>query len=210
MKKLIISCLILMLLVGCGKKEEKDFSKGVFEGIKYEETTEVTTNIKIEMEDQSIGIILLELYPDIAPITVENFQNLVSDKFFDGTIFHRVIKDFMIQAGISATGKDSENIEGEFLANGIDNHLKHERGVISMARGGDQTSGFNTASSQFFIMHKASPGLDRQYAAFGKVIAGMDAVDKIANTLVDDPNSMAPKPLTDQVVKSIRFIKIIE
>ena len=206
MKKLIVICLTLLLIVGCGKEEEKPvyFTEGELEGVKYKETAEVTTNIKIQMEDTSIGIILLELYPDIAPITVENFQKLISEKFFDGTKFHRVVKNFMIQGGISSTDVEAENIKGEFLSNGVDNYLKHERGIISMARGGSMDS----ASSQFFIMHKANSGLDRDYAAFGKVIAGMDTVDKIANTPVDNPNSDFPIPLTDQIVKSIRFVNI--
>lgn len=128
--------------------------------------------------------IKVELYPDKAPITVENFLKLVGEGFYDGLIFHRVIKDFMIQGGDptgTGMGGSSEKIKGEFLMNGVPNSLSHERGVISMARAQNP----NSASSQFFIVHKNSTFLDGQYAAFGKVTEGMDAVDEIAETDTD-------------------------
>lgn len=128
--------------------------------------------------------IKLELCPDKAPITVENFLKLVGEGFYDGLIFHRVIKDFMIQGGDptgTGMGGAKDKIKGEFLMNGVPNSISHERGVISMARAQNP----NSASSQFFIVHKNSPFLDGQYAAFGKVVEGMEAVDEIANADTD-------------------------
>ena len=122
-----------------------------------------------------------ELYPDKAPNTVNNFVSLVSSKYYDGLIFHRVIKNFMIQGGCpqgTGTGGPGYGIKGEFSGNGVQNDLKHDRGVLSMARSMQPDS----AGSQFFIMHKNSPHLDGQYAAFGKVIEGLEEVDAIANT----------------------------
>ena len=156
-------------------------------------------NIEIEMEDG--GIMSAELYPDIAPITVENFVKLINENFFDGLIFHRVIKDFMIQGGGYGTDgniKKTDSIKGEFDSNGVNNPLKHTRGVLSMAR----TMFPNSASSQFFIMHKDAPHLDGQYAAFGKVIEGMDVVDRIAETKTD----YSDKPVKDMFIKTIRLV----
>lgn len=156
-------------------------------------------NIEIEMEDG--GVMRAELYPDIAPITVENFVKLINENFFDGLIFHRVIKDFMIQGGGYGTDgniKKTDSIKGEFDSNGVNNPLKHTRGVLSMAR----TMFPNSASSQFFIMHKDAPHLDGQYAAFGKVIEGMDVVDRIAETKTD----YSDKPVKDMVIKTIRLV----
>lgn len=156
-------------------------------------------NIEIEMEDG--GIMSAELYPDIAAITVENFVKLINENFFDGLIFHRVIKDFMIQGGGYGTDgniKKTDSIKGEFDSNGVNNPLKHTRGVLSMAR----TMFPNSASSQFFIMHKDAPHLDGQYAAFGKVIEGMDVVDRIAETKTD----YSDKPVKDMVIKTIRLV----
>ena len=133
--------------------------------------------IVIEMENgQKIEI---ELYPDVAPETVKNFENLTREGFYDGLTFHRVIPGFMIQGGDplgNGMGGADKQIKGEFSLNGHENPLKHTRGVISMARSYDP----NSASSQFFIMHKDAPHLDGSYAAFGKVISGMEAVDEIA------------------------------
>ena len=148
------------------------------------------------------GVIKAELYPNIAPITVANFLNLIEEKFFDGLIFHRVISGFMIQGGgydAEMNHKEAESIKGEFTANGVRNELKHTRGVLSMAR----TSFPNSASSQFFIMHQDAPHLDGQYAAFGKVTEGMDIVDSIANT----KTNFTDAPLVPQVIESIRFVK---
>jgi peptidyl-prolyl cis-trans isomerase B (cyclophilin B) len=133
--------------------------------------------VVIEMENG--GIIEIELYPEHAPKTVANFEKLVKDGFYDGLIFHRVIRGFMIQGGDpqgTGMGGAKEKIVGEFRANGHNNTLKHTRGVISMARAFDP----NSASSQFFIMHADAPHLDGQYAAFGMVVSGMETVDEIA------------------------------
>ena len=140
----------------------------------------------------------IELYPEAAPITVENFLKLVGQKFYDGLIFHRVIPEFMIQGGDpqgTGMGGAKEKIKGEFLANGVNNPIKHTRGVISMAR----SQMPNSASSQFFIMHKDAPHLDGQYAAFGKVVEGIEAVDKIASVKTD----FSDRPLEPQIIKSI-------
>lgn len=155
--------------------------------------------VNIELENGKN--IKIELYPEVAPITVANFEKLVKEGFYDGLIFHRVIKDFMIQGGDpegTGMGGAKEKIKGEFRANGVKNDLKHTRGVISMAR----SMMPNSASSQFFIMHKDAPHLDGQYAAFGKVVEGMDAVDEIAETEVN----FNDRPLVDQVMKKVTII----
>ncbi|MBQ8624409.1 MAG: peptidylprolyl isomerase [Oscillospiraceae bacterium] len=152
--------------------------------------------ITIEMENGKK--IKLELYPEAAPITVANFERLVKEKFYDGLIFHRVISGFMIQGGDpqgTGMGGSKERIKGEFLANGVVNNIKHVRGVISMAR----TSAPNSASSQFFIMHKDAPYLDGQYAAFGKVVEGIEVVDEIASVETNDYDM----PLVPQRIKTI-------
>lgn len=142
------------------------------------------TNPIVTFEMESGDEIKLELFPEIAPNTVKNFISLVNHDFYDGLIFHRVIKNFMIQGGDpegTGMGGPGYAIKGEFSQNGFRNDLKHDRGVISMARSFMPDS----AGSQFFIMHKDSPHLDGQYAGFGKVIEGMDVVDKIAETKTD-------------------------
>ena len=155
----------------------------------------------VVIEMQNGKTIEIELYPDKAPITVKNFEGLVKGGFYDGLIFHRVIEGFMIQGGCpygnGMCGADN-TIKGEFMANGVQNDLKHTRGVISMARSQDMDS----ASSQFFIMHDDAPHLDGQYAAFGKVVGGMEVVDEIAST----PTDYMDKPLTEQKIKRI-YIK---
>ncbi len=145
--------------------------------------------------------IKLELYPEKAPETVKNFEKLVNDKFYDGLIFHRVIRGFMIQGGCpqgTGMGGPGWQIKGEFSANGFNNDLKHDRGVISMARAMDP----NSAGSQFFIMHQKAPHLDGQYAAFGKVVEGMDVVDEIAETETD----FRDRPRRPQVMKTVRIV----
>lgn len=140
----------------------------------------------------------LELYPEKAPITVANFEKLVEEKFYDGLTFHRVISGFMIQGGCpkgDGTGGPKEKIKGEFSANGVPNDLKHTRGVLSMARAMDP----NSAGSQFFIMHKDAPHLDGQYAAFGKVVEGIETVDEIAACETD----YSDKPVKPVVIKKI-------
>lgn len=152
--------------------------------------------VTITMDDNSI--IKLELYPEIAPNTVNNFISLVNKGYYDGLTFHRVIRGFMIQGGCpqgTGTGGPGYQIRGEFSGNGVKNELKHAKGVISMARAQDP----NSAGSQFFIMHQDSPHLDGQYAAFGKVIEGLDVVDYIANTATD----FMDKPKSKVVMKSL-------
>ena len=140
-----------------------------------------------------------ELYPDIAPISVNNFISLINKNFYDGLIFHRVIRGFMIQGGDpegTGCGGPGYSIKGEFSANGVKNNLKHTEGVLSMAR----SMAPDSAGSQFFIMHKTSPHLDGSYAAFGKVIEGMEVVNKIAETATD----YYDRPLEDQKLKSVK------
>jgi peptidyl-prolyl cis-trans isomerase B (cyclophilin B) len=155
--------------------------------------------VKIEMENGKE--ILIELYPEKAPITVANFEKLVKQGFYDGLIFHRVIKGFMIQGGDpegTGMGGSDEKIKGEFARNGVNNDLKHTRGVISMAR----SMMPNSASSQFFIMHEDAPHLDGDYAAFGKVVKGIEVVDEIADVQVD----FNDKPLEPQVMEKVTLV----
>ena len=143
-------------------------------------------------------VIKAELYPETAPTSVNNFISLIQKNFYDGLIFHRVIKGFMIQGGDpegTGMGGPGYSIRGEFAQNGFPNDLKHTEGVLSMARSMHPDS----AGSQFFLMHKTSPHLDGQYAAFGKVIEGMDAVNKIAETATD----YSDRPLENQVMKCV-------
>ena len=152
--------------------------------------------VTIEMENGDI--IKAELYPEVAPNTVNNFISLVKSKFYDGVIFHRVIRGFMIQGGDPqgiGIGGPGYSIKGEFAMNGVKNDLKHTRGVLSMAR----SMAPNSAGSQFFIMHEDAPHLDGQYAAFGKVIEGMDAVDKIAKCMTGRND----KPIHRQAMKKV-------
>ena len=150
--------------------------------------------ITIQMKDG--GVMKAELYPEIAPITVKNFVDLAAKGFYNGLIFHRVIPGFMIQGGDpqgTGMGGPGYTIKGEFSANGVRNDLKHTRGVLSMARAMDPDS----AGSQFFIMHENSPHLDGQYAAFGKIIEGIEVVDKIASVKTDYND----RPYEDQVIE---------
>ncbi len=143
-------------------------------------------------------VIKAELYPDVAPISVNNFISLINQNFYDGLIFHRVIRGFMIQGGDpegTGCGGPGYSIKGEFSANGVENNLKHTEGVLSMAR----SMAPDSAGSQFFIMHKNAPHLDGSYAAFGKVIEGMDVVNKIAETATD----YSDRPLEEQKLKSV-------
>ena len=157
--------------------------------------------IRITMKDG--GVIDLELDKKAAPVTVENFEKLVKDKFYDGLIFHRIIPGFMIQGGDpegTGMGGPGWHIKGEFAANGWDNPIAHKRGVISMARAQDP----NSAGSQFFIMHGDANYLDGQYAAFGKVVRGIEVVDKIAAARTNRWNN---RPYEDQVIDTIRIVE---
>lgn len=152
--------------------------------------------VVIEMENGKK--IKLELYPEFAPITVDNFEKLVKDGFYDGLIFHRVIEGFMIQGGCpegTGMGGPGHHIKGEFASNGVKNDLKHTRGVISMARSMMKDS----AGSQFFIMHMDAPHLDGDYAAFGKVVEGIEVVDEIATT----KTSFGDRPVNEQKMKKV-------
>jgi peptidyl-prolyl cis-trans isomerase B (cyclophilin B) len=152
----------------------------------------------IEIDVESYGVITLELYKEHAPKTVENFLSLVEKGFYNGLTFHRIIKGFMIQGGCplgSGTGGPGHQIEGEFSSNGFNNPILHEKGVISMAR----SQSPNSAGSQFFIMHQASKHLDGQYAAFGKVIEGLDIIDHIASV----QTGFQDKPVVPVKIKSI-------
>lgn len=166
-----------------------------------------TKQIKVEMNITDYGKIVLELYRDNAPITVDNFVKLVNEKFYNGLTFHRIINNFMVQGGDplkNGTGGSKNTIKGEFSSNGVNNKISHKRGVISMARSQDM----NSASSQFFIMHKDNTSLDGNYAAFGKVISGIEVVDKIEETLssLGDENGLIP--VDKQPV--IEYIKVIK
>ena len=158
------------------------------------ENTNPIVTITMEDGSQIVG----ELYPEVAPETVKNFVSLIQKGFYDGLTFHRVIKGFMIQGGCpegTGTGGPGYHIKGEFAANGFQNDLKHSRGVFSMARAMDP----NSAGSQFFIMHQAAPHLDGQYAAFGKVIEGLETVDYIAST----KTNFMDQPTTSVVMKTV-------
>lgn len=155
-------------------------------------------NPEITITMENGDVIRAELYPEIAPNTVKNFISLVNKGFYDGLIFHRVIEGFMIQGGCpqgTSMGGPGYSIKGEFSQNGFQNDLKHTEGVLSMAR----SMMPNSAGSQFFIMHKTSPHLDGAYAAFGKVVEGMDVVNKIAETRTD----YSDRPLKEQKIKSM-------
>lgn len=200
-------CLAASLLVfsfsGCGEKTN-------------------TEPVKIQITLENGEVMKGELYPDVAPISVENFVNLIEDDFFDGLIFHRVIPGFMIQGGGydesfydgNFNSKEADTIKGEFSSNGVTNNLKHTRGVLSMAR----SNAANSASSQFFIMHEDSEYLDGQYAAFGKITEGLEVVDEIANVETIDvdgtvevdgenyENTMNDVPKEPIVIQSIDII----
>lgn len=192
---------IVMILTGCGtaKDSEKTERNTTKESQKTENyASEVKENPVVTITMNNDEKIVIELEPTVAPNTVANFISLVNEGFYDGLIFHRVIPDFMIQGGDplgNGTGGPDYSIDGEFSSNGFDNNMKHERGVISMARSNDP----NSAGSQFFIMVKEAPHLDGDYAAFGKVIEGMETVDAI----VAAERDATDKPLEDQQMKKV-------
>ena len=195
MKKKIFLFVLIMaacfMITGCEDEEENKM---------------VTGKVNAEIVVENYGTIELELDADTAPITVNNFVKLVNNKFYDGLTFHRIIEGFMIQGGDplgNGTGGSSERIRGEFANNGVENNISHTRGVISMARSSDP----NSASSQFFIVHKDSTFLDGNYAAFGHVTSGMEVVDKIAESAkVEDDNGTVLKE-NQPTIKSIRIKK---
>ena len=209
----LAASLIALSICGCdsgktdSKPEENEMSNNPASTLPDPGVLNDTVYAEIEMENG--GVIKLELYHNVAPITVENFVALARDGFYDGLIFHRVIAGFMIQGGDplgTGLGGSKDNIKGEFSKNGVENNISHVRGVISMARRGhpyyDELY-YDTASSQFFIVHADSTYLDGSYAAFGRVTEGMDVVDRIAAVPTDSDN----KPLEEQKIKTIRIIK---
>lgn len=206
----IFASAALLITAGCGSKKEEKADDTEKDSQKLTEQVDSEENgdkvfFTIEMEDG--GIMKGELYPDIAPKTVENFVKLANDGFYDGLIFHRVIEGFMIQGGgydENMKEKEADTIEGEFTSNGFENKLSHERGVISMAR----TNEPNSASSQFFIMHDAATYLDGEYAAFGRVTEGLDIIDEIAGTETTTyMGVMSDVPVEPQIIKSITIEK---
>lgn len=207
----VVAAIVLAIMVATGAFEPKFDAPEVdmeevkseidsFKVIDFTETDEVTEYVRISVKDY--GMIVLRLRPDVAPKSVENFQNLVKSGHYDGKIFHRVIQNFMIQGGgFDTTGKQTTTagVVGEFESNGHVNNLLHVRGVLSMARAQDN----NSATNQFFICDATSSHLDGDYAAFGYVLAGMNVVDKIAAVAVDS-NS---KPSVDVVITDVTFVQ---
>ena len=188
----LLLLLCLALLAGCGKKE----------GAKATESPYLSGLHHVELVIRDYGTIYLELDADAAPISVTNFINLAKNGFYDGLTFHRIIEGFMMQGGgfdEKGNQKEADPIKGEFSANGVENPIKHERGVISMAR----ANSYNSGSAQFFIVHETSPHLDGAYAAFGHVTEGMDIVDEICeNTPVTDGNgsvALKNRPIIETV-----------
>ena len=187
---------VLTILGGCGTSEKDVKSNGSEEKKQPAQVIEDNPVVTLTMENDDV--IKIELYPTIAPNTVNNFVSLIESGFYDGLIFHRVIPGFMIQGGDllgNGTGGPDYGIDGEFTSNGFENTLKHERGVISMAR----SQAPDSAGSQFFIMAEDASSLDGDYAAFGKVTEGMEVVDRIVNVERDQQD----KPLEDQTIKQM-------
>ena len=202
MKKLSICIIVLLLLAGLCSCSNKPKNNTTTIPAPTTEPKEPAEPIVAEMTIKDYGTIRMELYPDVAPITVENFVALAKEGFYEGKTFHRIIDGFMIQGGADPEGKVA-NISGEFASNGFKNDLKHTDGVLSMARANNP----NSASSQFFIMVGEAPWLDGQYAAFGKVTEGMEIVYQIAKDAkpVDD-NGTIPEE-EQPVIESVRIIE---
>ncbi len=212
MKRKILSILFILFAVlsitACSEKEgeekivKEEILEGIVDGYKFTVTDEVTDRVRIQMNNGDIMLVVLS--NSSTPITIQNFKNHVQKGTYDGLIFHRVIENFMIQGGDptgTGYGDDSiPTIKGEFTQNGVPNSLSHTRGVISMARSNNP----NSASTQFFIVHQDSTHLDGSYAAFGKVFAGLDVVDKIAKVDTDGND----RPEKEQKIKSIKFITV--
>ena len=200
-KSLIFAIIFLLSLAACNNQAENENN---MENLNLDE--DFVASHKIEIQVENYGSIFVELDANSAPITVNNFIELANDGFYDGLTFHRIIKGFMIQGGDplgNGTGGSDHKIKGEFADNGVDNQLKHVRGAISMARSLE----YDSASSQFFIVHEDSPHLDGQYAAFGYVTEGMEIVDKICEeTKVEDRNGRV-NPKNQPFIKSIKVIE---
>ena len=191
-KLLLVVCLVLIITIVV----VNNYNRPVYLSGKY----------YAQIDVENYGQIKLELDADEAPITVTNFINLINEGFYNGLTFHRIVDGFMIQGGdpnSDGTGGSTKNIKGEFAANGIENSISHVRGTISMARSID----YNSASSQFFIVHEDATGLDGQYAAFGHVIEGMEVVDKIVeNAIVEDDEETVAKE-NQPIISSIKVIE---
>ena len=200
MRKVISVCMMICFMLtisACGTKETPKPTEQVSENLLKGKHHAV-----IDVKDY--GTIELELDADTAPITVTNFVELAKDGFYDGLTFHRNIEDFMIQGGDpngNGTGGSKHTIKGEFSANGVENNIKHERGVISMARSQD----YNSASSQFFIMYEKASHLDGQYAAFGKVTKGLDVLDKLEKVKAIDNNGLV-EASQQPVINSVKIL----
>ncbi len=194
---LLVFSLLTICLCSCGKESANDYTA--------------------EIVIKDYGTITVHLDGDTAPITVNNFVKLANEGFYDGLTFHRIMKGFMMQGGDpngNGTGGSSEKIKGEFSANGVKNTISHKRGVISMARSGENPwygitaeMAYNSASSQFFIMHQDAPGLDGDYAAFGWVTSGMDIVDKICEEAEPTDNNGTIPAEKQPVIETIRIIE---
>lgn len=194
---------LAICLVGCGNSGDGDTNTSSNNETNTEDL--LSGNHHIEIDVQNYGTIKVELQADEAPITVTNFINLAKDGFYDGLTFHRIIDGFMIQGGDpngDGTGGSDETIKGEFSANGVDNPLKHTRGAISMARSSD----YDSASSQFFIVHQTTESLDGQYAVFGYVYEGMEVVDQIATTVPVTDNNGTVEKANQPVINTIKVI----
>lgn len=217
--KIIICMSLMFILCSCGNekvelnyttKKVGDETVYTIKTKKYVVSDEATNLVMINVKDY--GIMVAELYPDKAPITVENFKNLISSNFYSGLIFHRVINGFVIQTGDpngNGTGGSDETIKGEFEANGVKNDISHVRGVLSMARRGsdpETEETLNSASSQFYIVQNDAIYLDGKYAGFGKLVSGYDVLDRIASV----ETNMNDKPLTDIVIENVKFVKYYE
>lgn len=200
---IVILCIALFVVVGnIYHKKDKDLQNKTSE---EENANLLSGKHYVLMNIKDYGDIKLELDADVAPITVTNFINLVNDKFYDGLTFHRIIEGFMIQGGgyeKDGSRKEAKTIKGEFSQNHINNSILHKRGVISMARATD----LNSASSEFFIMQEDDDYLDGRYAAFGKVISGMDVVDKIAKKAKPTDDNGSIKMEERPVIESIKVV----
>ena len=195
---LLLAFILIIALAGCKNQKNKE------EKTIKEEKTEIVKDYNIVIKIKDYGTIEATLDGKAAPITAKNFVSLINEKFYDGLTFHRIIKGFMIQGGDpmgNGTGGSDNNIKGEFKANGYNNPISHQRGVLSMARSQD----YNSASSQFFIMQKDNTSLDGQYAAFGKVTKGIEIVDKICDNVKVEDNNGTVKDKNQPIITSIRI-----
>ena len=208
-KLLLAVFLAAALFAGCGTKEDTTENKKEEqrEPIQDKDTEkEDTEGTKVEITIKDYGTIKISLDAEAAPLTVENFLKLTKEGFYDGLTFHRIMNGFMMQGGDpegNGTGGSDETIKGEFAENGVDNPLSHTRGAISMARSQD----YDSASSQFFIVHEDSTYLDGQYAAFGYVTEGMDVVDKICETVPDIDQNGTVLPENQPVIESMKIME---